>query len=119
MTLSGEQLRILRHMLGVDDPRRRSIEPYRNYYCANPGDLALLELERLGAVRQYADHSGYHWYTTTEQGKDAALQSAMQRRKPKAARVYEVFLDSKDCYPDLTFKEFLMNPCFAEARQRA
>ena len=118
MTLTEEQLRILRHMLGIDDCRKKPI-PYRNYYCANPGDAALHELARLGCVRIYAEHGGYEWFCTTEQGQSAAVQSAVSRCVTKSQRIYSRFLDVKDACPDLTFKAFLTDKRFAETREMA
>lgn len=105
-TYTDEQLRILRHMLGVDD-RRNKVRPYRDYYCANPGDEALVELARIGAVSRYAERYGYHWYRTTDQGKAAGIASAEARVLTPAKRRYMDFLDAKDACPDLTFKAFL------------
>lgn len=115
-TLTDEQLRILRHMLGVDDRRKRPT-PYRDYYCASPGDEALHELARLGYVRLYAEHDGYEWFCTTEQGKSAAVQSAISRYETKPKRRYSRFLDAKDVFPDLTFKQFLMDKRLTEIRE--
>ena len=36
MELTNDQLRTLRHMLGIDDPWMRRPVPTRDYYCANP-----------------------------------------------------------------------------------
>jgi len=93
-TYTDEQLRVLRHMLGVDD-RRHKVQAYRDYYCANPGDAALVELERMGAVSLYAERYGYHWYRTTDQGKAAGLASAAARVLTPAKRRYMDFLDAK------------------------
>lgn len=124
-TFSEEQLRILRHMLGIDDARKR-IAPYRNYYCANPGDERLHELARLGAVEMYrrtteAEGGDYEWFTTTDAGRAAAIASQKARyfHPKKSKRVYSAFLDVSDCLPDLTFKQFLTDPQFAETRRRA
>lgn len=119
MTLTDEQLRTLRHMLGIDQPYVRRPEPYRNYFCANRGDEELAELERLGAVERYAQHSGYDWYRCTPAGEALARSSHRVFRKPKAQRVYHQFLVYSDVCPDLTFREFLTSPKFARARREA
>ena len=78
--MTEEQLRILRHMLGLTHPERRAQVPYRDYYCANPGDVKLMELEQLGMVRRYSDHGGYWMYCTTAAGREAAIGSALTKR---------------------------------------
>lgn len=117
--LSEEQLRVLRHMLGLTHPERREQVPYRDHYCANPGETKLVELECLGMVRKYCEHGGYWCYCTTDAGRAAAIESALQKRLPKPKRLYHLYLDVSDCFPDLTFKDFLIDPEFADARSRA
>lgn len=119
MALSDEQLRVLRHMLGIDDPWVRVPMPSRDYYCANPGDEQMRCLQSLGAVRLYSERDGYEWFTTTEAGRHAAMASHRGIRKPKGARVYSLFLRLKDCWPDLTFKAFLTRSDLRDARQAA
>lgn len=119
MKLTDEQLRILRHMLGIDLPREREPEPYRDYYCASRGDAELAELARLGAVRLFRQCEHYDWYCTTETGRAAAIASHRRIRYPKPRRVYCKFLQVSDAFPDLTFREFLTNPDFAETRAKA
>lgn len=119
MELTTEQLDTLRHMLGINDPWHAEPKPYRDYYCANPGDAALHELQRLGAVELYSTHDRYEWFRTTPSGKAAALASYASIRKTKGARVYAKFLDMRDVWPDLTFREFITRPMFAEARLAA
>lgn len=110
MNLSPEQLRVLRHMLGIDRPERDRPEPYRDYYCANPGDPKMVELVRLGAVQLYSTRDGYEWYTCTDAGRAAAIASHKAIRYSASRRRYSRFLDIKDCHPDLTFREFLTDP---------
>lgn len=117
--LTAEQLRILRHMLGIDDPYMATPKPYRNYYCANPGDPKLHELARLGMVELYSTHGSYEWFACTAAGKEAGCDSQRAIRKTKSARVYAKYLDISDCFPDLTFKDFLTDPHFAETRRTA
>lgn len=116
--LTDEQLRILRHMLGIDDPYRRPV-PYRDHYCANPGDPKLIELERLGMVEAFRSFLGetYTTYRTTEAGRKAAIESWHKVcRMPRDKRRYWAFLTVKDVCPDLTFHEFLTSPTWAESR---
>ncbi len=119
MNLTDEQLRVLRHMLGIDKPYEREPKPYRDYYCANPGDEKLYEMERVGAVRMYAAHSGYEWFTCTDAGRAAALASHKTIRKSKGARLYRRFLELTDCWPEFTFKQFLTDPRLLDTRRQA
>lgn len=105
--LTREQLRTLRHMLGIDRPDLARPEPWRDYYCANPGDPELVELARLGAVRLYDTRGGYEWYTCTPEGRTAAIASHKTIRHSPARLRYIRFLDMRECYPDLTFRQFL------------
>jgi hypothetical protein len=117
--MTAEQLRILRHMLGIDDPYMSKPKPYRDYYCANPGNQELHELMRLGMVRLYSTRDSYEWFCCTDAGRAAAMASQRAIRKTKAQRIYAKFLDVSDCWPDLTFKKFLTDPHFIEARREA
>lgn len=114
-----EQLRILRHMLGIDVKDQPNPPEYRDYYCACPGDPELHEMARLGLVELYAVRQGYEWFKTTGAGKAAARASQQSMLLPKRKRVYLRFLSASDCFPDLTFKRFLTDPFFAEARKAA
>ena len=119
-TLTAEQCRTLRHMLGIDKPAEAHPRPCRDYYCANPGDEAMRELERLGMVRRLGcEEWGYEWYVTTEAGREAALQSHRAIMLPKRKRVYRRWLSLSDCCPDLTFYEFLTSAEWAEERRSA
>lgn len=118
MNLTDDQLHTLRHMLGINTPDQKAPKPYRDYAAAVPGDLMMTELEALGAVRCYRRDT-YHWYTTTDAGRAAAMASHRTIRRPKASRVYSAFLDVRECFEDLTFKEFLTHPQFAETRRNA
>ena len=116
--LSSAQLHTLRHMLGINTPDDRAPKETRNYYCANPGDAELNRLMAMGAVRMYRKDS-YEWFTCTEAGKLAAMQSHRAIRRTKSQRVYSKFLDVKDCWPDITFRKFLTDPELAETRRSA
>lgn len=112
MNLTDEQLQTLRHMLGIDKPDERTPEPYRDYYCASRGDAELAELAQLGAVRLYRQCEHYDWYCTTGAGRAAALASHRKIR----LRIYNKYLDIADVHVDLTFREFLTSPTYADAR---
>lgn len=117
--LTPEQEHILRHMLGIDDPAKKNPKPYRDYYCANPCERDLHELARLGLVTMYSAHGGYEWFTTTDAGKAAAFASQERIRYPKKKRMYLAWLHLSDVICDLTFKQFLTAPEFAEHRRNA
>lgn len=119
MDLSNEQLRILRHMLGIDRPTERDPQPCRDYYAAYKGESKMRELEAAGAVRLYAECEFYHWYTTTDAGRAAAIASHRSIRLSKPKRLYSTFLQISDVHAGLTFREFLTNPAYAAARAAA
>lgn len=119
MSFTAEQLDTLRHMLGINTPDDRVPKPYRNYYCANRDDPELRLLADLGAVRLYSQHGNYDWYCCTDEGRAAAMRSHRTIRRTKAQRIYSKFLDVRDCCPDVTFKQFLTEPDFAETRRNA
>lgn len=117
--LTDEQLRILRHMLGIDTRFDPNPVAYRDYYCANPGNPQLHELQRLGMVRLYAERDGYEWFATTDAGKTAARASQQAILEPKSRRVYRQWLSVKECFADLSFREFITSPRFADTRKAA
>lgn len=116
--LTPAQLHTLRHMLGINTPDDRVPRPYRNYACVNPGDPEYLELERLGMVEQYQarDSGSYHWYQCTDIGRAAAMRSHRDIRYSKASRRYSKWLSIHEAWEDVTFRDFLTKPEFAEAR---
>lgn len=119
MNLSSDQLQTLRHMLGIDDPYLRVPRPTRDYYCANPGDQHLHALQAAGAVRLYSTRDSYEWFTTTDAGRAAGIASHRTIRKSKGARLYVKYLEVSDCWPDLTFRQFLTDPELRDTRQDA
>lgn len=119
--LTEEDLHVLRHMLGINDPRKPP-KPYRDHYCAWPADEKLKRLEALGLVRIARDPDltiPYVTYSTTEAGRAAAMASATKRLLSKKRRIYSRFLDIRDACPDLTFREFLTSDDYAEVRRDA
>ena len=121
MDLTDKQLGTLRHMLGINKPYDKIPKPSRNYAAVNPGDPEFVELEKIGAVVRCRSTlpSDYHYYQCTEAGKEAAMQSHRKIRHGKSKRVYWQYRGLCDCIPDLTFKEFLTNPEYAEIRKEA
>ncbi|MBX3659194.1 MAG: hypothetical protein KF740_12230 [Ramlibacter sp.] len=88
----------------------------------NPGDTEFVELEKVGAVERYRKAGGgseYDYYRCTEAGRAAAMASHRSIRLTKPQRVYAKFLDVSDALGDITFKEFLTNPEYREARRAA
>jgi hypothetical protein len=121
MKLTEEHEDSLRHMLGINRPEARNPKPHRDYAAVLPGDAHWLELERLGMVERYSarDNTIYHWYRTTPKGREAAFASHRRIRYSRSKRVYCAFLSVSDAVPDLTFRQFLTHPDFAEIRSRA
>lgn len=117
-----KQLDMLRHMLGINDPSKRIPEPYRNYAAVEPGDLFFIEMSDAGLVELYKKHGNsngceYDYYRCTDIGRTIAIQSFRNIRYPPSSRRYIAFLNVRDCYPDLTFKQFITLPEFKDARQ--
>lgn len=106
-------------MLGINTPDDRTPKPYRDYYCANPGNPKLHALAALGAVELYSTRGRYEWWRCTDAGRAAAMASHKTIRHTKASRVYSKFLDCRDCFADLTFKQFLTDEQFRETRREA
>ncbi len=121
MKLTNDQLDTLRHILGINTPYDRVPRSYRNCAAVNPGDLEFIELEKIGAVERYqiAIETQYHWYQCTEAGKLVAMRSHKAIQKTKAQRRYSAYLDMTDICQDLTFREFLIAPEYAEIRENA
>lgn len=108
---------LLRHMLGINRPELRNPKPYRDYAAVCPGNPEWLELEQLGMVERYSTEGNYHWYRTTAAGREAAFASHRRWRWPRSARRYAQFLKIADLDPDLTFRDFLTETRYAEARR--
>lgn len=104
--MTPEQLDTLRHMLGINDLNGREPIPYRDYYCANPGDPRLYELQRLGKVTIYSAHGGYEWFRCTDEGRAEAIASVPKLSRGR--RRYLEFLRVSDVRPDMTFRDFLL-----------
>lgn len=120
MSLTAKDLDTLRHMVGLNDRWAvvdESKPPWRNYFCASPGDEQMARLVALGMVERYSVSGGYEWFQCLAAGLDAARQSFKTIQPSKASRRYAKFLDLHDVNPDLTFRQFLTAPEFAEARR--
>lgn len=123
MRAEEEQVDMLRHMLGINDPSKPSPEPYRNYAAVERGDPLMARLVTLGLVQRYAcaasELGGLHYYCCTSAGIAVAKTSFWRRRWTKPKRIYRRFLEVSNCDPDLSFKRFLTDPEFADIRKRA
>ena len=118
--LTEKQLHTLRHMLGINKPADRVPKPYRNYAAVAPGNEEYVELARLGVVELYeCSNKDYDYYQCTDQGKLLAMRSHRNIRYTRGKRRYRVFLDIRDAFQDLSFREFLTDPEFAQARAEA
>jgi hypothetical protein len=117
--MEAKHLDTLRHMLGINTPYAREPVPYRDYYCANPGDEHMMEMEALGLIRQYAERGGYQWFCCTDVGRSVGLASHKTIRKSRGARLYSKFLDVRDCWPELTFRRFITDPELKHIRRTA
>lgn len=118
-TLTAEALGILHHALGVSDPYQCDQPPYRNHFVAGQGhddEPLLLQLVQQGlmVVRESKLTGGDALYVVSDRGVDIALKS--RPRVPQKKLLYRRFLSVRDCCPDLTFREFLTSPEFAECR---
>lgn len=117
-----EQLDLLRHMLGINDPSQRVPTPYRDYAAVCPGDPSYIEMAQAGLVEIYREAAGANpndYYCCTAAGREAALASHKAIRWPKARRVYRKYLDVSDVLTGLTFSQFLRDPQFADLRKDA
>lgn len=120
MNLTEIHLDLLRHMLGINSCEHlRDPKPYRDYAAVTPGDPRFVELVALGAVDHYGRRWELDYYRTTPAGRAAAIASARARTLPKPKRVYRAWLELRDPCPDLTFREFLTHPYFADVRRDA
>jgi hypothetical protein len=114
--MSERAIEILRHALGLD----QSDQSYRNYYAASEETSGLLEslVGRGWMVRGQDRGGGLFFYHCTSIGIAIAMEQTAKptRRAIRKAR-YLRFLNAKDAYPDLTFKEFLTKPFWEESRK--
>ena len=116
MELSKDDIHVLQHSLGITDGGKE----YRNYYCAVTDDPQLEALTRSGLmVRGHKINDGRNrYYFVTDDGRKVAYKNLPSRpRLTRGQRRYRKWMNISDCYPDLTFKEFLTLPEFREARK--
>ena len=96
---------ILQHSLGIDRVTR---VPWRNYYCAEDGASDLEALVSAGLMergRTINDERDRIYIVTTEGTKRAV--AALPKPLSRGQLRYRRYLDAKDAYPDMTFRQFL------------
>jgi len=98
--LSGHQLHILQHSLGVD--KHGQGNQYRNHFCTGPGSDDFAECNQLVALGMMKDHGpsatagGMHYFQVTAKGIDAvALQSPPPPKLSRGQLRYREFLRSE------------------------
>jgi hypothetical protein len=110
-TLNAEQLQILQHALGVD--KFGQGEQYRNRFCAGGRDidicLQLIEMDYM-VQHQTTEMLPYFNCSVTEEGIAAMLAESPKAPKLTPGRKrYAEWLNVSDCYPDMTFGDWLKN----------
>lgn len=117
--MTPQELHILLHTIGLDDPYQE--KSYRNHFVADDGHSDLPAIQKLcleGLMEEQRApgflEAGDRVFRVTDCGRQAAER--LRRRPTRAQRRYHRFLEVADCCPDLTFREFLTLPAFAEAR---
>ena len=119
MTITPDQLHMLRHMLGINTPYDDEPRPYRNYAAVSPSDPRFIELERLGLVklaRRAGADSELDFYLCTDEGRAIAMRSHRDIRHSRGARRYHRYLKMTDAFPGLTFGEYLKSKELQQGR---
>jgi hypothetical protein len=109
-------LHILQHALGRNEygKNRDGRADYRNHFCAGEGsnDFALCrEAVAQGLMREYPPSQisgGDYVFVVTDAGKaHVAANSPPEPKRSRGQERYRRWLNVSDCYPDLTFGEWL------------
>lgn len=112
-------LELLRHMLGIDNAETHP--PTRNYFAAEPDDVAIARLAAMGLVELTGSKAAIFgdlvFWRCTEQGRAVAIGS--RERPPRLRRSQRIYRAWLDCDTADTFKTFLVSPYYAEARREA
>lgn len=117
--MTPAQLDTLRHMLGINTPNDRVPRPYRNYAAVPPGDSEFAALQEANVVEIYKRTPTYDWYRCTAVGQEIAVRSHLGIRRSSGQRRYSAYIRLRDLFPDLTFREFLVDPRWDRARREA
>jgi hypothetical protein len=123
MGSSDNKLHIVLHALGLD--RDDIVEPYRNHFVAGDGhsDMPeILELVAMGMMEEFPTPKCFdskdRLFSVTKTGREWAIINRPRRpARTKSQRRYTTFLEIADAYPSLTFRQFLTDEQFAEARK--
>lgn len=103
------QLEILQHALGLDQYGQG--EAYRNFFCAGDDDEPICrELIALGYMKQHRTTELYPYFncSVSEAGREAVHRESPKPPKlTRAQQRYRRFLNARDAFGDLTFREFL------------
>lgn len=123
---TDEEARLLRHMLGIDKPYEKDPEAYRNYAAVSPGGEqheTFRRMQEKGLVNLCHEagevYSEFDLWRCTDAGRKAARKSQREIRASKPERKYHKYLDLTDSFPNLTFRKFLTDPFFEDAREAA
>lgn len=115
-------VRILAHALGIEHQQdRREPNEYRNHYVCNEGEPEVTQLVEAGLMVLASRPTwtgGAVQYAVTEAGKAQARAFWKSRQHPKKRRVYAAFMRISDMR-EVTFREFLTSPEYAECRRNA
>jgi hypothetical protein len=114
--LNEAQMEALRHMLGLlgDSCCCRTVD--RNHYAAEPSDPVMAELVALGLVYEGRPIvGGLRYFHASAKGQAVAMASLKPVSRSKSR--YTAFLNLKECFPALTFTEFLQDTRFAPYRR--
>lgn len=111
---------MLRHMLGINDPSLPwPPRCWRDYAAVEPGDPLFVHMQERGLVRLTSRARGpfsFDYYATTEAGKELALSTFKAMQWSKSKRRYCGWLRISDAVPDLSFRDYLTKPEYAEHR---
>lgn len=82
MTITPDDIKKLKHMLGATESTRKRIWGYRNYYDAGPGSMESMErLVSAGLCKRGAVYAvGFTYHATVDGCKAAGLDPAAIKR---------------------------------------
>ena len=81
-TLTADDLKKLRHMLGAEPDRRKRDWGFRNYYaCSKGNEESMRRLEAAGFARQGRPYNDSYYFHATEEGCKAVGMNAAQIKR--------------------------------------